>query len=205
VTVYGAFVAADPTLDFLPNAPIFIASSEGAKMIVSKEVWRVPVRLEDIPETGRTFALSADPSTLAAIARAAGVNGVSRLDAAFDVFRQGEGVKVTGTVAATVQQTCVVTLDPIENEVQENVDLLFSPRVPASSSAIPTDETDAPEPLIDGSIDLGAIATEFLILGIDPYPRKQGAVFAQQHGGASEAPHNPFAALAALKKNNEPR
>ena len=28
------------------------------------------------------------------------------------------------------------------------------------------------------SVDLGAIATEFLILGIDPYPRKAGAEFA---------------------------
>ena len=26
-------------------------------------------------------------------------------------------------------------------------------------------------------VDLGAVATEFLLLGIDPYPRKPGAVF----------------------------
>ena len=36
---------------------------------------------------------------------------------------------------------------------------------------------DEPEPLIGGVVDLGAIATEFLILGLDPYPRKPGVVF----------------------------
>ena len=32
------------------------------------------------------------------------------------------------------------------------------------------------------SIDLGALATEFLMLGIDPYPRKAGAEFAAAQG-----------------------
>ena len=37
--------------------------------------------------------------------------------------------------------------------------------------------TILPEPLHDGAVDLGAVATEFLLLGIDPYPRKPDAVF----------------------------
>jgi hypothetical protein len=52
--------------------------------------------------------------------------------------------------------------------------------------------------LTGGMVDLGALATEFLILGIDPYPRKADAVFAGSSAG--EGPANPFAALAALKK-----
>ena len=52
---------------------------------------------------------------------------------------------------------------------------------------------DAPEPLVDGTVDLGAIATEFLILGIDPYPRKPGAVFEAPPAGDGSA--HPFAAL----------
>ena len=35
---------------------------------------------------------------------------------------------------------------------------------------------EGPETLHGGVVDLGAVATEFLILGIDPYPRKPGAV-----------------------------
>ena len=47
-------------------------------------------------------------------------------------------------------------------------------------------------------VDLGAIATEYFLLGIDPYPRKPGAEF--QPTGAGDGGAKPFAALAALKK-----
>ena len=49
------------------------------------------------------------------------------------------------------------------------------------------------------SVDLGAVATEFLLLGIDPYPRKPGAVFDAPATG--DPAGHPFAALAALKKD----
>ena len=52
--------------------------------------------------------------------------------------------------------------------------------------------------LRDGVVDLGAVATEFLLLGIDPYPRKPGAVFDAPPAGDPSS--HPFAALAALKK-----
>jgi hypothetical protein len=52
--------------------------------------------------------------------------------------------------------------------------------------------------LVDGTVDLGAIASEFLVLGIDPYPRKPGVDFAQPQQG--EAAGRPFAALGALMK-----
>jgi len=58
--------------------------------------------------------------------------------------------------------------------------------------------TDVTEALVEGTVDLAAIATEFLILGIDPYPRKPGTVFQAPHVGDEIA--HPFAALAALKK-----
>ena len=45
---------------------------------------------------------------------------------------------------------------------------------------------------------LGTIATEFLFLGIEPYPRKAGAEFAPVKVDDDSA--RPFAALEALKK-----
>jgi hypothetical protein len=41
------------------------------------------------------------------------------------------------------------------------------------------------------------IATEYCLLGIDPYPRKEGAVF--ETSARQEPPENPFAALEALR------
>ncbi len=57
---------------------------------------------------------------------------------------------------------------------------------------------DPPEPIVNGAIDLGALAVEFLMLGLDPYPRKPGAVFEPVIAPVDPADH-PFAALGALK------
>ena len=173
-------------------------------MTKSQIPWSMPVRLDDIPETGRRVELEADAATRAALAQAARVNGVARLHAAFDLARNGRGgLHVTGVVSATVRQTCVVTLDPVENEVEEAIDLVFAP-APAGGAASPdapispdAPGVEPPEVLIDGMVDLGALATEFLLLGIDPYPRKPGAVFEPPSTG--DPGESPFAALAGLR------
>jgi hypothetical protein len=165
--------------------------------------WTVPIRVEDVPETGRRLELTADESVRTTVAEAAGVNGLTRLEATFDLTRQGRGgLHVVGGVSATVRQTCVVTLELIANEVVEPIDLVFVPAGGQTSAAaeLPLHANDLPEPIVDGMVDLGAIATEFLILGIDPYPRKPGAVFEAPRTADGAA--TPFAALAALKKNN---
>ena len=99
------------------------------------------------------------------------------------------GLHVTGVVSATVGQNCVVTLEPLTNEVEEAVDLVFVPKEPPAQEEAETEPRDVkwgdPEPLIGGIVDLGALATEFLILGLDPYPRKPDAVF--------EPPQKPHA------------
>jgi uncharacterized metal-binding protein YceD (DUF177 family) len=169
--------------------------------------WSVPVRVEDIPETGRRFDLEANEATRTALARVAAVNRIPRLEAHFDVVRHGrDGLRVGGTISATVAQTCVVTLEPIESEVAESVDLTFMPGAHSASDGA-TEQVgvsparEPPETLVDGTIDLGAIATEFLLLGIDPYPRKAGAVFAAPL--ADDPAAHPFAALAALKTGKQ--
>jgi hypothetical protein len=170
-------------------------------------VWSVPVGMEAVPETGLHVELEAPEAVRAALAPLAALRALPEFSAVFDVTRRGAGLRVVGLVKGRVGQTCVVTLEPIENAVDEEVDLLFSPDAPiAPEGGEPAhqtvghtaDEDEPPEPLIGGAIDLGAIATEFLMLGIDPYPRKQGAEFAAP-AGDTETEH-PFAALAALKK-----
>ena len=113
-------------------------------------------------------------------------------------MRQGAGLHVTGQVKARVEQSCVVTLEPLENTVDEDIELLFLPGIP-EPRAEGEAEQNPPEPLVNGRIDLGAIATEFLVLGIDPYPRKPGVAFDAPMADANGA--HPFAALAALKKD----
>src|SRR5215471_13686532 len=166
--------------------------------------WSVPVALHEVPETGRNFVLVADEHTRAAIARLAGLRALPRLEAHFEVTPRGrDRLHVAGTISATVGQDCVVTLEPIENEIEEQVDLVFAPPaaptiVHEEGERVEVTPVDAPEPLVGNSVDLGAIASEFLMLAIDPYPRKAGVAFDPPAEEADTG--GPFAALAALKK-----
>jgi hypothetical protein len=163
--------------------------------------WSVPLALGDVPEAGRHLDLVADSKTRAAVAEYAGLAALPRLEASFDVAPHGRsGLRVIGRVSATVGQTCVVTLEPLENEIEEAIDLVFvSPdTLPLVGGAEIETPADAPEALIGGAVDLGEIATEFLVLGLDPYPRKPNAVFQPSTVGEDAA--HPFAALASLKK-----
>jgi hypothetical protein len=168
--------------------------------------WSVPVAIREVPVTGRHFDLAPDANMRAAVAQAIGLQALPRLEATLDVSRHGDdGLRVVGRVSATVGQVCIVTLEPIENELEEQVDVVF---VPATGEAAGDDsktthdvDEDAPEPLVGGVVDLGVIATEFLMLGIDPYPRKAGAEFAAPVIGDDSG--HPFAALAALKNKEQ--
>jgi Large ribosomal RNA subunit accumulation protein YceD len=168
--------------------------------------WSVPLRLDEVPETGLHLDLETDAGVRAGVAAVAGVSEVPQLAAAFDVVRHGrDGLHVVGTVSARVRQTCVVTLDPVENEIAEGIDLVFVPPSAlgplANEVNLRAEAVEPPEVLIDGVVDLGAIATEFLMLGIDPYPRKPGAVFEPPE--TADAGSHPFAALAALRSGRD--
>ncbi len=165
--------------------------------------WSVPVTVDEIPDTGLHMEIEAAPDIRAAIAALAGVPEVVELAAVFDLARHGAGVYVVGRVHGKVSQTCVVTLDPVENDIDEAIDVRFVPDADVAGAAghgvqTPVEDEELPEPLIGGAVDLGALATEFLVLGIDPYPRKPGAEFSPP--AAAEAGEHPFAALEALKK-----
>src|SRR5450755_3959867 len=88
--------------------------------------WSIPVTVREVPVTGRRFVLEPDEATRAAIAKSADLRALPRLQATFDVSRHGSaGLHVVGRVSATVGQICGVTLDPIDNEFEETVDLIF--------------------------------------------------------------------------------
>lgn len=168
----------------------------------AEHLWHAPVTLADVPETGQHVSLVADAQIRAALAARAGLRELPHLTAEFDVSHHGQqGLRVVGRVAATVGQNCVVTLDPIDGEIDEPVDVVFLPAgaTPAGSVELnPAAEDDGPETLVDGTADLGRLATEFLMLSIDPYPRKPDAVF-EPPAAADDGSSHPFAALAALK------
>jgi hypothetical protein len=181
-------------------------------MATVERPWSATIRIDDVPETGRRVELEANDDTRAALAAPAGVDAIEQLSAAFKLSRRGhDGLHVTGRVNATVRQTCVVTLEPVVNRIEEPIDVDFVPAHDGGAAGSGDGEThlvraaDDPEPLVDGAADLGLLATEFLILGVDPHPRKAGAAFAAADAADAadaDAAANPFAALASWKKND---
>ena len=175
--------------------------------------WRVPVVVAQIPDTGLHRAFEASDATCAAIADLAGLREISSARASFDLKpKSGGRVQVTGEVHARVGQTCVVTLDPIENDIDEVIDLLFAPPEQIRSLAALVDEAaqseddevpDPPEPIDNGVIDLGRLATDALLLAIDPYPRRPDAVFEPIAEVKDPAAH-PFAALKTMQSGGQP-
>jgi uncharacterized metal-binding protein YceD (DUF177 family) len=168
--------------------------------------WRSLVVVSQIPERGLHRELDADEAQRNAMAESAGLRGVLSAHATFDVTAGKDGCfYVTGRVRARIEQTCVVTLDPIENDIDEPIDLTFAPpeQIPqladlADDAEADNNEADPPEPIINGVIDLGRLAADALFLGIDPYPRKPDAMFAHEVTPPDPEDH-PFAALKALK------
>ena len=168
--------------------------------------WRVPVAVLQIPENGLHRELDADAAVRQAMADIAGLREVLSAHASLDVTPKGGGrFHVAGNVRARVGQTCVVTLDPIENDIDEPIDLIFAPpeQIPELADLVDdavegaAETPDPPEPIVNGIIDLGRLATDALLLGIDPYPRKPDAVF-EHEVTAPDPEDHPFAALKAL-------
>lgn len=172
-----------------------------------KNPWSVPVLVAQIPATGLHSDLEANAAQRAALAGVAGLRDVTTATASFDLSHAGGGkIQVLGHVSARIGQVCVVTLDEIENEISEPVDLMFVPEADIGRLSDLADEEgeesselpDPPEPIVGGVIDLGRVATDALFLGIDPYPRKPGVAFEAPAAPRDPADH-PFAALEALK------
>ena len=181
-------------------------------MTNTADPWSVPVAVAQIPDTGLHRDIEAGPATRQAMADVSGLREILSAHASLDVTPKGGGrFHVLGRVRARVGQTCVVTLDPILNDIDEPIDLIFAPseQIPALSDLV--DEAgecdaeipDPPEPIEHGMIDLGRLATDALFLAIDPYPRKSDAVF-EPPVVAEDPEDHPFAALKALRVEAKP-
>jgi uncharacterized metal-binding protein YceD (DUF177 family) len=165
------------------------------EVITLAEAQRGPVRRE----------LEADEAARGRIAKALGLDALLGLKAQLKVSPWLDGVQVDGRWQAQVRQTCGVTLEPFESDLDGEIRLRA---VPEGSAALDgSGETggeldldpegdDPPDVLADDKIDLGAYVVEDLSLAVDPFPRKPGVEFeAPEQKGAP----SPFAVLAKLK------
>jgi uncharacterized metal-binding protein YceD (DUF177 family) len=169
------------------------------------QVFSYPINVTDVPEGGLDVSIAADAASLEALARLDGLAKLSSLEAEFHIVqRPGQTFNVSGEMRATITQICVVSLEPFETRLVEPIDVDFA-AIAASDAAASAmnlpraDAGDLPDPIVDGKIDLGALAAEFLALGLDPYPKKPGVAFEPPATAAEDGQDSPFAVLRKLK------
>ncbi len=136
------------------------------------------------------------------------LQSLDSLQARLSLRRLASGlIEVKGELDAELVQTCVVTLEPVPAEVHESFRWTFGDAVlePLLSEIdVDFEDSDPPEPIEDGMIDLGEIVTEELSLGLDPYPRRSGAELPKEYKPSPDEPveerRNPFQDLDKLRK-----
>ncbi|MGE0233125.1 MAG: DUF177 domain-containing protein [Flavobacteriaceae bacterium] len=168
-----------------------------------RPILQLTVARDEVPPQGLKRRFNADAAQRAALARRYGLEAVESFEGEVELrpWRR-EGLAATGRVEAKVVQRCVVTLEPVDNAIGEDIDVRFDPE----PGTAPVDaEDDPPEPMVAGRADIGRIVEEFFALGIDLYPRKPGVVFETGKAAGDEGADtdNPFRALDALRKGRK--
>jgi uncharacterized metal-binding protein YceD (DUF177 family) len=171
------------------------------------------VEVDRIGPQGLHVQLEADQAACVALAKRLRILAVLALKADLRVVPDpaiAGQYRVSGQLEAEVDQACVVSLEPVRQQVKEAFIRLFAPESAlAPQTELAEDEAewldpeadDPADPIIGGQIDLGAVVAEELALGLDPYPRKPEAGLPTGYRPDVEegAKISPFAALAKLK------
>jgi uncharacterized metal-binding protein YceD (DUF177 family) len=165
-----------------------------------------PFSVAHLPPRGTDVTVETNAEERSALAADLRLAELRSLSAYLHVKGSPARVHVTGRLKARIVQTCVVTLEEFESELDEEVEVSFRAPLPGEEWMEPAEEVeanlDAPDELVGDRIDLGAIAAEFLALGLDPYPRKPGVAFDAEPAEAGDARDaaSPFAALGRMRK-----
>lgn len=163
------------------------------------------VLARDIGPEGRIEHVTADAEERAALAESVGIPDVKSVTAELTIRpARGGAFQIRGAVDADVVQTDVVTLDPVEQHLHEEIDVTL---LPAESVGKPGEVVlvdplaeEAPEVFHRGRIELGAIVAEHVALGLDPYPRSPGVEFEPHVEDDTSDRVSPFAKLKQLKE-----
>lgn len=179
------------------------------------------VLVSKLPNTGRNIIFEADENALKPITEELQVERVTLFHAKLLArpWKRG-GMSLKGNVSVHLEQACVVTSEPVADELTVEIDRKF---LPAGKSirqeqlnddgelVIDPDAFDLPDEFQGDTIDLWVALLEEVILSLDPFPRIDGAEIAPEYQAdetaesATEETHNPFSELNTLinKKNSE--
>lgn len=187
--------------------------SQSAEKSPKSELERM-IDLDRMGGGGAALDIVASEAERTALAKRFSFLGLPAFSARVTVDRRPGGqVVVEGRLKGRVEQSCILTLDPVSQELDDAFRVVFKQGLteeqdPESGEAILSAQGDAPEPLTGNMLDVGEIIAEQLALAADPYPRKAGVkledVMPKPRGGGRpagrpEQRRHPFSGLAALR------
>jgi hypothetical protein len=171
------------------------------------QTWPVSVAFSEVDRRDVSLELVADEGVRLAVARRLDLLALSRFEARVRLSSWLDGAVLRGDWTAELEQSCVVTLEPVVASLSGAFELRL---LPAGSPNAPDEGPDAvidpladdPPDLIEGAvIPVGDYLVEHLALELDPFPRRPGAVFVPPE---DPGVITPFAALKDLAARNKP-
>lgn len=165
-----------------------------------------PVALSAIGPRGMTVRIEAGPAERRALAGRFGILEVGSLEAEARLRWIGRPDRLAVKIALTAEvvQACSVSLEPVPERIEEEVELVFARDAGGPAREVVIETPDEAEPLEGDAIDIGELTAEELALSLEPYPRSPdiGEIGLEEAGpGPQSGPDGPFGALASLRRN----
>lgn len=170
--------------------------------------------VQEVERAGRSYHLDASETERKMLAERFNLIDVKSLTADVEVKDRGEteGIFVTGRIDAAYTQRCIVSLEPVEEQMSTTFELMLVDE--ATADRMDADEVylddNAPEyDALEGDmIPLGEIVAQTVSINMNPYPRAEDAVLnvgnkkdISVNEAELEKP-NPFAVLSKLRKES---
>lgn len=172
-----------------------------------QNLFSYPLKIEDMSALTQNYKLKANNEELKYITEIMQVPNIKRFETDINVKFQAKEhrVDVWGNVNADVEQTSVISLENFDRKYCSEFKLIYDTKMTLSEQIALDEENDGenvPDILVDGQIDLAAIAMEQLALILDDFPRQEGEVFnfTSEFDEETTKKANPFAVLEKLKK-----
>lgn len=184
--------------------------------------WPVLVDAQTVTNHPQKMRISAGEGERKALAKRLDLHQINSLSADLTLHREkGNVIHVNGLMKAHVIQSCSISADPVQTQIEETFEgwyadqdrivMLAKARHEKlgrlADSELPIlDESEDPEPLVNGMIDVGELVVQSLSLALDAFPRRRGLeesetvdVLVEPEGQALRK--NPFEALKNWKKS----
>lgn len=166
------------------------------------------VALEKIGPDGLDLEIEADPEERGRLVGRFNLVSLERLAAQLRlaISPSGISIRIAGRFQAHVSQECIVSLEPVESNIDLPLEAEFGPAAAETEVSVSPDGPEPVEPLVDGRIDIGELVVQNLAFALDPYPRRPDAQPLKSAEDADESGKieggGPFSALATLRKKD---